>query len=343
MTRRAMHAAPLALAALLGACGSPAPPAPEGGAPREPAFAETLQLPTRDTVQALATAPLPGGALRWLVFATAPGARALCLRSDDGRSWTRASVIDRPGLVYGVVLRDATAGFALHGGTDDAVLLATDDGGASWHETARVPGRFVRLLDDGDDLLLLGSNARGEATVLRTRDGARLEPDAVFEGEPPALVADRATFGGRTFLVGGTAGRGALLERGADGRYRTLPFPDLPNLLSIGFDAAGNGLAVGSRGEALRTTDGGATWRATLSGTDRDLASVVFLAPRRALVCGRDGTVLATDDAGETFRRVEPVTRENLFRLERAPRGAGAFVLGARGIVPWVARPEPSE
>ena len=317
-------------AILLVALASCAAPTTRDGAP----LGEE-RLPVDGYVESLTVAP---DGTRF-AFVSAPGSRAVVFRSERAGEWRRMGHLDPSGHTVGAVFR-ADAGYALHAAVGAASVLRTADGGATWTEEALLRGRFVRLVEDADgSLLALGSTEDRHGVVLRSRDGRRWESSVDFDADPPELVAARAEFGGRSFLAGGGGGAGALLASD-DGRvFRRVDVGRVPNLLSIAFDAAGNGLAVGARGEVLRTIDGGASWQPVLSNTDRDLASVLFVAPRRAYLCGIAGTVLATTDAGETFRPVDVGRREDFFRLVPSPDG-GAWVVGARGALPRL--PEPA-
>lgn len=318
----------LAAVLALSSCASP------GGVAS--GLAEALLLPEREIVTGLARlddTPQKSGA--WLAFTSAPGSRTIVLRSEDGRKWERLSILDRAGIVYGVRFVDADRGFVLHGATSGAVLFATVDGGRSWSESMRMPGRYVRLAAEGEHLWILGSNGEGRASALRTADGKEAREIAQFEGLAPALFADTARLGDRRFFAGGSGGLGVLYVSEREGALRRVDVGEIPNLVSIAFDDAGHGLAVGARGEVLRTLDGGASWAPALSGTDRDLAGVAFVKPGRAYVCGRDGMALRTADSGAHFERVELSRREDLFGLARVAGSPGVFALGGRGWIPF--------
>ncbi len=62
------------------------------------------------------------------------------------------------------------------------------------------------------------------------------------------------------------------------------------------------GVAVGDDGVALRTTDGGKTWKRLAPGTGEDLTAVCFDTSQRGWVVGDDGVRLRTTDGGATWR-----------------------------------------
>jgi photosystem II stability/assembly factor-like uncharacterized protein len=312
--------------------------------------ADTLVFPTKGAVTALAFAPDLGWHKGGLYAALdAPGNRTLLYHSADGKTWERYALLDRAGQVYGMVFWNPVEGCILHGSGDAAVLYKVNFGAGNRDlvPAARVSGRFVRLVAeelpglDGAQppLLVIGSDAEGRGVVLRTTDGVKLDSVARFAESPPALVAAYARHKGRVFLAGGSGGRGRLYTGAFAEPLTPLPLDDVPNLVALDFDAAGNALAVGSRGECLRSSDGGLTWTASLSGTDADLAAVAFTGDRTAFLCGRSGTLLYTPDAGLTFRPVHLGRREDFFGLVAS--SGGVHVLGAAGVAPYLTIDNP--
>jgi photosystem II stability/assembly factor-like uncharacterized protein len=77
------------------------------------------------------------------------------------------------------------------------------------------------------------------------------------------------------------------------------------------------GIAVGTEGTILRTTDGGATWARQSSGTTAVLYGVSFVNADTATVVGYDGTtrlpvILRTTDGGATWTPQESGTNNSL-------------------------------
>jgi photosystem II stability/assembly factor-like uncharacterized protein len=72
-------------------------------------------------------------------------------------------------------------------------------------------------------------------------------------------------------------------------------------LYAVDFADANVGLAVGSGGLILQTTDGGATWAQRASGTTVTLHDVAFFDAMRALAIGEGGTILKTENGGLTW------------------------------------------
>lgn len=303
---------------------------------------DSLTFPVREAVEAIAVAPDLGqhrGGI--FAFLDAPGRRIQIYNSFDGRDWQPAGIFDRAGQVYDAVMWNPVDGLALQGGADACVIYKTGKGWREHSITAKLEGRYVKLMiaaapaEPGGHgaVCAVGSNRDGRASVLLTKDGSNFEEIARFEGPPPRHAADFAIMNNNRFIVGGTDGRGVLLRAEGEGPFRRVDVGEIPNLLSIAFDSEGNGLAVGDNGECLRSADRGFTWKPVLSGSEKPLASVIFIKNRHAYVCGRDGIVLFTKDAGLTFENVVVGRRDDFFRLQFAP-GGGAWALGARGVAP---------
>lgn len=338
-----------------------------GGAASAPAqrMQRSLLLPRKGTVTALAFAPDLGWHRGGIyAFVDAPGNRTVVYFSSDGAEWERYALFDRAGQVYGAAFWNPVDGYILHGNQDSAILYKTNFalGKRELIPIAKYPGRLVRMLDGGAragivasheadgapaNLVFLGADAIGRGVVLRLAERASAGPggetkDFVsageFEGAAPAFVAGYARHGNKTFVTGGSGGRGALYVAEGEGPFRRLPLDEIPNLVAIDFDASGRGIAVGARGEILCTSDGGERWTASLAGTEADLSSICIVEGGAAFACGRLGTVLFTSDFGANWRTVSLGVRDELIGLVRSPERDGVHVLGMQGSVPFLAR-----
>jgi photosystem II stability/assembly factor-like uncharacterized protein len=63
-----------------------------------------------------------------------------------------------------------------------------------------------------------------------------------------------------------------------------------------------NGWAVGIRGTIIHSTDGGKTWSAQNSGTEKNLFSVSFPDLKNGWIVGEFGTIIHTGDGGATWQ-----------------------------------------
>lgn len=82
------------------------------------------------------------------------------------------------------------------------------------------------------------------------------------------------------------------------------------DLMEVSFADTLTGVAVGTGGAIVRTTDGGATWSRVTSGTDHHLHGVAFATPDVVYADGDSGVVLRSSDRGLTWGAVT-----NAFRL----------------------------
>jgi photosystem II stability/assembly factor-like uncharacterized protein len=80
--------------------------------------------------------------------------------------------------------------------------------------------------------------------------------------------------------------------------------PDRIYLLNI--DRAGNRLvAVGERGFALLSDDGGKTWRAVATPVTRTLTGVAFEGVKLGVAVGHGGSLVRTEDGGDTWTAID--------------------------------------
>ena len=107
-----------------------------------------------------------------------------------------------------------------------------------------------------------------------------------------------------------------------------------------------NGWAVGIKGTIIHSTDGGKTWSAQSSGTEKNLVSVTFPDLRNGWVVGEFGTILHTEDGGASWEAQtceEIQTNNDMFSYDwrpmpalyavRFPNQNTGLVIGADGII----------
>jgi hypothetical protein len=125
--------------------------------------------------------------------------------------------------------------------------------------------------------------------------------------------------------------------------------------LAFTFPSVNRGFAVGQTGQIFRTDDGGTTWTAQQSGTNRHLRGVQFVTEGTGFVVGDTGTILVTNNGGQTWTQVVSGTHLNLWGLEFLDRGFGVAVgdggavlktlsggLAANGVPPAVTSVTPA-
>ena len=82
-----------------------------------------------------------------------------------------------------------------------------------------------------------------------------------------------------------------------DGAWHAQPSGTAANLRAVYFRDANNGIAVGSSGTIIRTTNGGASWTAvTPALTSRNLTAITFRDGTNGVVAGAGGVTIWTND-----------------------------------------------
>ncbi|NWL77752.1 BNR domain-containing protein [Pseudomonas taiwanensis] len=200
------------------------------------------------------------------------------------------------------------------------LVLLSDDNGQHWRQ-AQVPVSVgltaVQFVDAshgwavGHAGVVLATTDGGEnwALQLDGRRAAQLELDAARHELPAAADAEAA----ETRVQ--TAER--LVEEGAD-----------KPLLALAFSDADHGLVVGAYGLALRTEDGGTTWRSVMGTIDNPMGLHLYAVARQGVawfLAGEQGYLARSPD-GQQFQQLESPYAGTLFTL--ASRADGALLIG---------------
>lgn len=259
----------------------------------------------------------------------AVGQRGHILWSDDaGRSWKQAQVPASSDLV-GVHFPTPRLGWAVG---HDGVILHSRDGGQTWQRQrdGRPDAADVPVLDVWFEDATQGYAVGAFGLLLQTRDGGvRWEPVSSAHIDNPKNLHLYAARGiGGTLYLAGEQGLLLKLDR-ASGRFVRQQVPYQGTL----FGVVGNAravLAFGLRGNAVRSTDGGATWQAVSTGIPSGLTAGAVDRQGRILLAGQAGQLLASSDDGATFRTL-PVQRP-LPASALLAAGDQVLMAGARGV-----------
>lgn len=278
---------------------------------------DQAQVPTRATLTAVAA---HGERI------VAGGHDGVLLHSGDGgASWRRVResvwdpMSDDPtsgAPVLDILYLDADRVLAIGA---YSLLLASDDGGATWRPKtlAAGPGPGPGA-DAGDEPAADADEAVDDGGDPLLFDESELMLDAE---EDPHLNAIARLDGGRLFIV---AERGAAFVSDDDGetwRRTALPYDgSMFGLLPLG---QGRVLAYGLRGNALLSRDNGETWTEVGTGTDLSLFGGVRRGDGIVLV-GANGLLLEGDAGAGGFRATT---------LAEAGVLAAVVDLGADGVL----------
>ncbi|WP_158244541.1 WD40/YVTN/BNR-like repeat-containing protein [Paraburkholderia rhynchosiae] len=237
--------------------------------------------------------------------------------------------LDAPALMHGdvaarPVMAVARAGTRLVAAGMRGLIIVSDDAGKSWRQAA-VPVR--------SDLLALsfptahdGWAVGHDGVVLHTADAGSTWTRQ-FDGRVAAASL------AASYKLGIAAGDTALQPYLDQIVLNYRQGPSLP-LLSVWFDDAQHGMAVGPFGSAIATSDGGKTWLPMLERIDnpqflhlnaiRGIAGEVFIA-------GEKGTVFRLDRSTGKFASLETGYAGSFFGIAGDERAL--FAYGLRGTI----------
>lgn len=261
----------------------------------------------------------------------AVGQRGHILYSDDGgEHWTQGRVPLATDLVS-VRFVSASEGWAVG---HDGVVLHSDDGGARWQrqfDGRRDPAVADKpLLDIWFDGQGHGYAVGSFGLLLRSEDDGRSWQHWESHADNPQglhLNGIRAV-GEDLYIVGE---QGLLLKRrAADGHFAALSAPYQGSY--FGLVGKGDTLVVfGLRGTALYSTDGGAHWQPSRTGTQTGLIDGALLDDGSVLLLTQSGQLLRSHDGGVSFRPqadVPPGPASALLLQQKAQ----LLIVGTRGV-----------
>jgi photosystem II stability/assembly factor-like uncharacterized protein len=290
----------------------------------------------------------------------AVGRRGLVLVSTDGGStWQQAKVPVSTDLLSAAFPDDRNGWAVGHGG----VVLHTRDGGLTWErqlDGRALPELMVRqykaAADAGDEQArrnldeaerfkaegpgrplfavhfndaLHGIAVGAYNLAVRTDDGGRTWRAVGDQIDNPKgmHLYGIARIDGRLWIAGE---QGVLLREESDGgRFSQVKTPYPGSFFGI-TGRAGELVVFGLRGNALRSTDAGATWTALQTGTQSNLTAGAVLPDGRLVLAAMSGELLVSGDGGASFTRPPQSRPASQFGL--APAATGVVMAGALGV-----------
>jgi len=335
--------------------------APKEGA-RPSAGIDVLERPAQDSD--LASRRLLQSVARAGERLVAVGPRGhIVVSADGGQTWKQSAVPVSSDLTAVYFVNDKNGWAVGH----DGVVLASSDGGTSWikqfdgraanalllqYLKARVaaePGskelaalltEAERYQEQGPDKPFLdvwfendkvGYVVGGYNLIFATADGGKTWEPWFDRTDNPKLLnlnAIRTAAGG--LYITGEGGLVLKLDATAK-RFRAVPVDYKGSLFGVvdGGDAV---LVFGLRGNAFRSTDGGAHWNKVDSQLAASIIAGVRTTTGTVLLADQGGRIVASSDGGKTFKRLElakpmPVTSIT------AVAGDKLALTGPRGVV----------
>ncbi|HLT04899.1 MAG TPA: YCF48-related protein [Pseudomonas sp.] len=263
------------------------------------------------------------------------GERGHILYSDDaGRNWIQARVPTRQ-LLTAVTFVDPQHGWAVG---HDALILATQDGGATWTRQYEDRERESPLLDVWFRDRQYGLAVGAYGALLETRNGGRTWNDvsARLDNEDELHLNGIAAVKPSGLVIVGETG---ALFRSADGgqSWERLESPYDGTLFGALGTARNDTLLIyGLRGNLYRSADFGESWReVTLRTGNGELAfglnGGTLQADGTLVLVGHGGSFLYSQDDGRSFTVYNRPDRQSLSSV--ADDGAGRLVLVGQGGV----------
>jgi photosystem II stability/assembly factor-like uncharacterized protein len=278
-------------------------------------------------------ASLPAASVRQLLLDIAPaGARLVAvgergrifLSTDRGESWQPATAPGEATLTA-VYFHDHRHGWAVG---HDAVILRTEDAGATWALVHQAPAEYRPLLDVWFENENHGFAVGAYGLCLETRDGGRHWQRRTLLAEDMHLNAIAGGPGGRIYVAGEA---GTLLRSDDNGRrWRKLASPYRGSFFGVLRLPDGNPLVFGLRGKAFRSPDGGKRWLPVDTQGESALQGGAVLADRSVVLVGNDGAVLVSRDGGRRFAPHHQGLRQAFAAVTAS--GASLVLVGERGV-----------
>jgi len=153
----------------------------------------------------------------------------------------------------------------------------------------------------GDSLDVLGGFATG-IVLKSTKKGAPWYQQNM--GTPVYQIEGSYFFSTSKGIAVGRnklSGNGAIVTTSDGGVNWTAYAPQPERLVDVRFVNSNVGWAVGRNDFALRTVDGGVTWKDISASTGNHLNGVFFTTPSNGYVVGRSGNIIYSVDSGTTW------------------------------------------
>ncbi|WP_163834545.1 WD40/YVTN/BNR-like repeat-containing protein [Spartinivicinus ruber] len=241
----------------------------------------------------------------------AVGERGHIVYSDDqGKNWQQAKVPTSQ-LITALHFVDQQQGWAVG---HDSIILATNDGGATWQRQYDNLAVEAPLLDVWFINTQEGFVVGAYGQILRTTDGGNnwqdwshtIENEEEFHyNSITAIDNDRLMIVGEAGLLYRSVNRGKnweLLESPYEGSLFGAVASGIPD----------GALIFGLRGHVFRTNDFGDTWQQVKVNTEQGLYGGQLLASQQITIVGNAGVVLVSKDAGVNFQVMQRADRKAL-------------------------------
>jgi photosystem II stability/assembly factor-like uncharacterized protein len=281
-----------------------------------------------------------------LSLKTLTGFRCLLVCCLNAAAQTAAWERQRTGTLawlHAVYFLDQNRGWAVG---SKGTLLATNDGGKSWHQHSSSTQDVIRdifFIDERNGWTVCEVNEYElkekddpRAYLMRTTDSGETWQRIEIKGLDVDARFTRVVFsrGGRGWVFG-EAGLIYATRDGGD-TWTQLQSPTRHLLLGGTFIDDDRGWLVGAGATIIQTSDGGDTWyQARLPQTALDpirFAAASFISNRIGWAVGSQGTIFRTDNGGRTWLRQNSGINADLYDVKFI-NGQEGWAVGAEGTV----------
>ena len=245
--------------------------------------------------------------------------------TDNGARWTQARVPTRA-LLTAVHMHDERIGWAVG---HDAVILRTEDGGATWRLVHYAPEEERPLLDVWFRDERTGFAVGAYGYFLATGDGGDTWAARAISEDDFHLNALAPAGPDRLFIAAEAGAAYRSDDGGATWRALSPPYGgSWFGALALDRDRV---LLLGLRGHLFRSEDAGERWIRVATGTNATLTAAVRLPSGEVLITGLEGTLLTSRDGGRSVSLRRFASRQGVSTALALPEG-GALLLGEFGV-----------
>jgi photosystem II stability/assembly factor-like uncharacterized protein len=265
------------------------------------------------------SAPMIGNVNRAPVLAAARAGKrivavgdyGIVILSDDARTFRQAKSMPTRTVLTSIFFLDKDRGWAAgHDGT----VVATGDGGETWHVLREEPGKERALLSVWFENDLHGFAVGQFGLALETQNGGAswTERRLVEQGDAGDRHLYHIFSAGDGFVLVAAEGGGIFRSEDSGRTWQLVQTENKGSFWTGAHLSDGTVLVAGMRGHVFRSEDRGRTWHEVDSGTQQSLTGIVEHADGSTLLIGMSGVMLARGNKALSFVSTVRPDRTNL-------------------------------
>lgn len=226
--------------------------------------------------------------------------------TNGGDSWEIMNIPSGNSEFNNLTFIDNNKGVVISNQND---IFRTTDGGNSWSKVLDLAsGKLSCIHHSGDENLFAGGS---EGKILKSSNGGANWQEISLLGSSLIVSSITENTSGHLFLTAKTSSLGSIYKS-TNGGIDWIPIlaSSDKSYNSITFINNAIGIAVGSSGVVLRTSDGGNTWTETLLGSE-SLSKVMHIG-NSIYAIGLNGSIFKSTNQGMTWNKHESNTNIEL-------------------------------